>query len=109
VLAVAVLRTLLAVVEKGSFVAAARAVGYSTAQVSRQMNQLQDRVGAQLFVRDGRVLRATNKGILLAEQARAVVRAAEEFDECARRVGATNPPTVPHHLPTLQGSTKAGY
>lgn len=39
------LRTLVAVVDGGSFVAGARSCGYSTAQVSRQMNQLQRRLG----------------------------------------------------------------
>lgn len=78
------LRTLVAVVDGGSFVAGARSRGYSTAQVSRQMNQLQRRLGAQLFEKDGRVLRATPYGLQVTEQARGVLAEADRFDQFVR-------------------------
>ncbi|TCJ21975.1 LysR family transcriptional regulator [Microbacterium sp. PI-1] len=79
-----ILRTLVAVVDSGSFVAGARSCGYSTAQVSRQMNQLQRRLGAQLFEKNGRILRATPLGVRVAEQARELVAEADRFDRFVR-------------------------
>ena len=50
------------VVEAGSFTAAAKRLGVSSAHVSRQVARLEDRVNVKLFARSTRVVRLTDAG-----------------------------------------------
>jgi DNA-binding transcriptional LysR family regulator len=68
------LATLRAVVDHGSFSAAADAVGLTQPAVSRQVSLLERQVGTQLVLRTHRGVRATPAGRLLVEHADAIVR-----------------------------------
>ncbi len=58
-----------AVAERGSFTAAAAALGYSKAHVSRQVAELERELGAELLLRTTRRLSLTPLGHRYAEQA----------------------------------------
>lgn len=77
------LRSLIAVVDSGSVVEAARACGYSPAAVSRQLARLQARLGTRLLEAHGRGIRPTECGRVLAEEARRLIAEAGRFDEAA--------------------------
>ncbi|HEY9370306.1 LysR family transcriptional regulator [Streptomyces sp.] len=62
----------LAVARDGSFTAAARALGYTQSAVSRQVQTLEDEVGAELFERLPRGVRLTESGRVLLPHAEAV-------------------------------------
>ena len=66
----AVLRTLLAAVESGSFAAAARRVGRSESAVSLQLKRLEEQIGEPVFVRAGRQMTLTGAGTRLVGYAR---------------------------------------
>ena len=66
----ALLRTLLAAVESGSFAAAARRVGRSESAVSLQLKRLEEQIGEPLFVRAGKQMTLTGAGARLVEYAR---------------------------------------
>jgi DNA-binding transcriptional LysR family regulator len=66
----ALLRTLLAAVESGSFAAAARMVGRSESAVSLQLKRLEEQIGEPLFVRAGKQMTLTGAGARLVEYAR---------------------------------------
>lgn len=66
----AVLRTLLAAVESGSFVAAARRIGRSESAVSLQLKRLEEQIGEPVFVRNGRQMTLTGAGARLVDYAR---------------------------------------
>src|ERR1700727_4084867 len=66
----ALLRTLLAAVESGSFAAAARRVGRSESAVSLQLKRLEEQIGEAVFVRAGKQMTLTGAGARLVEYAR---------------------------------------
>jgi len=66
----AVLRTLVAVVESGSFAAAARRVGRSESAVSLQLKRLEEQIGEAVFVRNGKQMTLTGAGARLVGYAR---------------------------------------
>jgi DNA-binding transcriptional LysR family regulator len=66
----AVLRTLLAAVEGGSFATAARRVGRSESAVSLQLKRLEEQIGQPVFVRTGRQMTLTDVGARLVDYAR---------------------------------------
>ena len=66
----AVLRTLLAAVDSGSFAAAARRVGRSESAVSLQLKRLEEQIGEPVFVRAGRQMTLTGAGARLVDYAR---------------------------------------
>ena len=96
----AVLRTLLAAVESGSFVAAARRVGRSESAVSLQLKRLEEQIGEPVFVRNGKQMTLTAAGARLVEYARrlldlndeALSAAAQNAIEGTVRLG------VPHDI-----------
>ncbi|MDB5431805.1 MAG: hypothetical protein JWP35_2921 [Caulobacter sp.] len=57
--------TLLVVAQTGSFSAAARVIGVRQSTVSRQIRDLEDRIGVSLFERHGSGIRATDAGLKL--------------------------------------------
>lgn len=70
---IAVLRTLLAVDELGSFARAAAKVGRSESAVSLQLKRLEEQVGFSLFQRIGRNMTLTDAGEALIRNARRLV------------------------------------
>src|SRR5579863_2084364 len=66
----AILRTLLAAVEGGSFAAAARRVGRSESAVSLQLKRLEEQIGEPVFVRNGKQMTLTGAGARLVDYAR---------------------------------------
>jgi DNA-binding transcriptional LysR family regulator len=75
------LRTLRAVVEAGSFTAAARKLGRVQAAVSQAIDRLEAQLGLRLFDRSGRVPRLTHHGEVVAAAAERVERGVEALDE----------------------------
>lgn len=74
----------LAVVEQGSFTAAAESLGVSKSFVSKMLNDLEARVGAQLLTRTTRRLSLTAPGELFHERCRAMQ---DMLVEAERQVG----------------------
>jgi DNA-binding transcriptional LysR family regulator len=66
----AIMRTLLAAVETGSFAAAARKVGRSESAVSLQIKRLEEQIGEPVFLRTGKQMTLTGAGARLVEYAR---------------------------------------
>jgi DNA-binding transcriptional LysR family regulator len=75
---IAVLRTLLAVNDLGSFARAAAKVGRSESAVSLQLKRLEDQVGFPLFQRVGRNMTLTDAGSSLLRDARRLVELNDE-------------------------------
>lgn len=71
------IRAFLAVVENGSLTGAARVLAASQPTLSRQIDELEQRVGAALFERVARGLRLTQAGESLVEPARGMQKAAQ--------------------------------
>ena len=66
----AIMRTLLAAVETGSFAGAARKVGRSESAVSLQLKRLEGQIGEPVFLRTGKQMTLTGTGARLVEYAR---------------------------------------
>jgi DNA-binding transcriptional LysR family regulator len=104
------LRSLLAVVDHGSLLGAAQALGISQPTVSRQMTDLSAQLGVVLFERTGRGLHATATALKLAQLARPMEAAAASVATLARgseqekmgtvRISASQPMAC-HLLPPL--------
>lgn len=82
------LAQMLAVVERGSIAAAARALGMAQPALSRRLRDLETLVGCALFQRDAGGARPTPAGYELAERARALIAARDELIDDARRRAA---------------------
>lgn len=72
------LRSFVAIAETGSFTAAAGRVARTQSAVSMQMKRLEEQVGRELFVRDGRTTALSRNGELLLGHARRILRAHQE-------------------------------
>ncbi|AWN42307.1 LysR substrate-binding domain-containing protein [Methylobacterium durans] len=72
------LRTLVAIVDNGSFTRAARRMGLTQSTVSLQIKRLEDGLGQRLFDRDGRDVRLTPEGEILLNYARQILRLGSE-------------------------------
>ena len=68
------LQTFVAIVDNGSFTRAAEQVFKTQSAVSMQMRRLEERVGKQLFTKDGRGVRLTDEGDKLLNYARRIIR-----------------------------------
>jgi DNA-binding transcriptional LysR family regulator len=68
------LRTFVAISDAGSFTRAAEMVHKTQSAVSMQMKRLEERLGKELFARDGRQSRLTEEGERLLDYARRIVR-----------------------------------
>lgn len=77
------------VVEKQSFVGAARALGVPKSTVSRKVAELEERLGARLLVRTTRAVRLTEAGRSYYDRATRIVADAEEADALVRDAGET--------------------
>ena len=69
-----------AVVEAGSFTAAAEKMGQSKSAVSKQVTRLEQRLGAQLIARTTRRLNLTEVGQAFYERCRRIIAEAEEAE-----------------------------
>lgn len=78
------LETYVAVVETGSFSAAARRLDVGQPAVSKSVAQLEDKLGVRLLLRANRQLVPTDAGRDYYSYARRVIDEAEEADEAAR-------------------------
>ncbi|MBB4008815.1 LysR substrate-binding domain-containing protein [Allorhizobium taibaishanense] len=72
------LQTFIAIVDTGSFTKAAGRVFKTQSAVSMQMRRLEERIGKQLFIKDGRGNRLTAEGEKLLNYARRIVRLSTE-------------------------------
>lgn len=77
------LRAFVAVVEHGSFAAAARATGASNAAVSKNVRELEASLGVRLFHRTTRAMSLTGAGALYHERMRALLAQMDEADRAA--------------------------
>ena len=68
------LHTFIAIVDTGSFTKAAERVFKTQSAVSMQMRRLEERIGKQLFAKDGRGNRLTAEGEKLMNYARRIIR-----------------------------------
>lgn len=68
------LQTFIAIVDSGSFTKAADRVFKTQSAVSMQMRRLEERIGKQLFIKDGRGNRLTVEGEKLLNYARRIIR-----------------------------------
>ncbi|MBL8306927.1 MAG: LysR family transcriptional regulator [Rubrivivax sp.] len=75
------LRHFLALAELGSFRLASERVHLTPQAVSKSIAQLEDRIGARLFERDGRGVHLTPIGELLLPHARAITAELRHFDD----------------------------
>lgn len=75
------LRTLVAVVDLGTFSAAAQALNLAQPTVSLHVSELEARLGAQLALRGGRRVVPTPAGAVLVERARRLLREADDAIE----------------------------
>ncbi len=105
------LRSLLAVVDHGSLVGAARALRSTQPTVGRQIALLESRCGLLLFERSGRGLKPTAEALRLAQLARPMEQAAAAVGLAARGAGgasaggtvrvSASQPVACHLLPPL--------
>ncbi|RQO41409.1 LysR family transcriptional regulator [Variovorax sp. KBW07] len=79
------LRTLIAIVDLGSFAAAAKALHLAQPTVSLHISELESRLDAPLVVRGNRRITPTAAGAVLVEGGRKLLRDADEVVEATRR------------------------
>lgn len=85
---VAGMRILVRVIDSGSFSAAARQLGIAPSSVSRQINDLEDDLGARLFARTTRKLSLTEAGQVYYERASSIINAVDEAKLALSQLGA---------------------
>ena len=96
----AIMRTLLAAVETGSFAGAARKVGRSESAVSLQLKRLEEQIGEPVFLRTGKQMTLTGAGARLAEYARRLLDLNDEALSAASESSIDGTVTlgVPHDI-----------
>ena len=85
---VAGMRILVRVVDSGSFSAAARRLGVAPSSVSRQINELEEDLGARLFARTTRKLNLTEVGQLYYERASNILIDVDEAKLALSQLGS---------------------
>jgi DNA-binding transcriptional LysR family regulator len=80
------LRAFTAVIETGSFAAAARRLGIATSSVTRQVDALEAKLGARLFNRSTRTVTPTSAGSGYYEHAARILSDLEEADRAVARL-----------------------
>lgn len=80
------LETYSAVVEHGSFTAAAQALGISKPVVSKQVSRLEQHLGVQLLQRTTRRLHLTQAGEIFADHARRIITEMQEAEQSVSRL-----------------------
>jgi len=79
------LRTLVSIVDLGTFSAAARALHLAQPTVSLHVSELEARLGARLVIRGSRRVSPTAAGAALVDRARALLRDADDAIDVVRR------------------------
>ncbi|WP_028223003.1 LysR family transcriptional regulator [Paraburkholderia oxyphila] len=79
------IETFVAVVEAGSFSAAARRLNVGQPAVSKSVAQLEERLGTRLLLRSTRGLNTTDAGQRFYEHARVAIEEADEAEHAARQ------------------------
>lgn len=82
------LELFVAVAEAGSFAGGARATGLSPPSVTRGVNDLEERLGARLFLRTTRVVRLTDVGRDYLEEVRGILSDLRAADDLASGTAA---------------------
>ena len=82
------MRIFVRVVELGSFSAAARHLGVAPSSVSRQINELEEALGAVLLARTTRKLSLTEAGELFCERARNIINDVDEAKLALSQLGS---------------------
>jgi DNA-binding transcriptional LysR family regulator len=82
------LAVFVAVAETGSFAGGARATGLSPPSVTRGVNDLEERLGARLFMRTTRVVRLTDAGRAYLEEVRSILSDLQAADDLASGTAA---------------------
>ena len=72
------LRTLIAIAETGSFTKAAEIVHKTQSAVSMQIRRLEERIGREIFVKEGRAAKLTEDGDKLLDYAYRIIRLNDE-------------------------------
>lgn len=80
------LEAFVAVVEQGSFTAAAKVLGVSKSYVSKQVSALEDRLGARLMNRTTRSLSLTSAGKAFHERCAAILIEIEEAEQAVTQL-----------------------
>lgn len=97
------MQTFVAVVERGGFAAAARALGLTPSAVSKLVTRLEARLGARLLHRSTRKLQLTPEGLQFHERS---VRVLADMDEAERGVAAA---ALPRGRVALNASVSFGH
>lgn len=82
------MRILVRVVDSGSFSAAARQLGVAPSSVSRQINELEEDLGARLFTRTTRKLNLTEAGHLFYGRASSIINEVDETKLALSQLGS---------------------
>ena len=85
---IAGMRILVRVVDSGNFSAAARQLGVAPSSVSRQINELEEDLGARLFTRTTRKLSLTEAGQLYYERAHGIIDEVNEAKLALSQLGS---------------------
>lgn len=85
---VAGMRIFVRVVDSGSFSAAARRLGVAPSSVSRQINDLEEELGAVLLARTTRKLSLTEAGEIFCERARNIINDVDEAKLALSQLGS---------------------
>ncbi len=85
---VAAMRMLVRIVDSGSFSAAARQLGVAPSSVSRQINELEEDLGARLFARTTRKLSLTEAGQLYYERVSNIINEVDEAKLALSQLGS---------------------
>jgi DNA-binding transcriptional LysR family regulator len=72
------LRALIAIAESGSFTRAAEIIHKTQSAVSMQIRRLEERLGVEIFVKEGRTARLTPEGERLLDYAYRIIRLSDE-------------------------------
>lgn len=94
------------VTETGSFTAASHKLGISTAQVSRQVSALENRLATQLFYRTTRKVTATETGQLYYQHCRHVLDGLEEAERSLTNLQRTPRGRLKITAPTTFGENQ---
>ena len=94
------------VAEAESFTRAARKLGVSTAQISRQINNLENRLNIKLFYRTTRKVSLTEEGAVYYQHCRAIVNQLEEAEIAATNLQSKPKGKIKLTAPVTYGEQK---
>ncbi|WP_342753991.1 LysR family transcriptional regulator [Pantoea sp. MBD-2R] len=97
-------RMFIAVMETGSFTAAAKRIGTSHGQASKLVSRLENELGVQLFRRSTRALTATDPGIAYYDKIRTVVAEYDALNDAIRNSSASPAGRIRISVPVTFGT-----